>query len=123
MMSARYIMMPGMSSECGVYDDNYVANNVGFITHADDTSDNQVVALEEIKGHFPSGTTFEDYWPAKGSIEPVASRHGVRRINTNVSMLMIFMPAFAGQRGKLDTEARRPAQDANPFSGGRINVY
>jgi hypothetical protein len=39
--------------------------------------DYQVVALEEIKGHFPSGTTFEDYWPAKGSIEPVASRHGV----------------------------------------------
>jgi hypothetical protein len=37
----------------------------------------KVVALEEIKGHFPSGTTFEDYWPAKGSIEPVASRHGV----------------------------------------------
>lgn len=31
----------------------------------------RVVALEEIKGHFPSGTTFEDYWPAKGSIEPV----------------------------------------------------
>merc|ERR1719195_361600 len=31
----------------------------------------KVVALEEIKGHFPSGTTFEDYWPAKGSIEPV----------------------------------------------------
>ena len=30
----------------------------------------RVVALEEIKGHFPSGTTFEDYWPAKGSIEP-----------------------------------------------------
>merc|ERR1719232_2482822 len=31
----------------------------------------RVAALEEIKGHFPSGTTFEDYWPAKGSIEPV----------------------------------------------------
>ena len=31
----------------------------------------RVVALEEIKGHFPQGTTFEDYWPAKGSIEPV----------------------------------------------------
>ena len=31
----------------------------------------RVVALEEIKGHFPSGATFEDYWPAKGSIEPV----------------------------------------------------
>lgn len=31
----------------------------------------RVVALEEIKGHFPPGTTFEDYWPAKGSIEPV----------------------------------------------------
>jgi hypothetical protein len=29
------------------------------------------VALEEIKQHFPQGTTFEDYWPAKGSIEPV----------------------------------------------------
>merc|ERR1719411_105318 len=28
-----------------------------------------VVALEEVKGHFPAGTTFEDYWPAKGSIE------------------------------------------------------
>jgi len=37
----------------------------------------KVVALDEIKGHFPSGTTFEDYWPAKGSIEPVQSRHGV----------------------------------------------
>merc|ERR550532_244305 len=31
----------------------------------------RVVALDEIRGHFPSGTTFEDYWPAKGSIEPV----------------------------------------------------
>ncbi len=31
----------------------------------------RVVALEEIKGHFPPGTTFEDYWPAKGSIEPI----------------------------------------------------
>lgn len=37
----------------------------------------QVVALDEIKGHFPQGTTFEDYWPAKGSIEPVSSRSGV----------------------------------------------
>ncbi|TRY67524.1 hypothetical protein TCAL_04360 [Tigriopus californicus] len=34
----------------------------------------RVVALEEIKGHFPHGTTFEDYWPAKGSIEPVNSQ-------------------------------------------------
>ena len=32
-----------------------------------------VVALEEIKGHFPSGTTFEDYWPAKGSIEALSN--------------------------------------------------
>ena len=31
----------------------------------------RVVALDEIKQHFPQGTTFEDYWPAKGSIEPV----------------------------------------------------
>ena len=31
----------------------------------------RVVALDEIRGHFPQGTTFEDYWPAKGSIEPV----------------------------------------------------
>lgn len=38
----------------------------------------KVVGLEEIKGHFPAGTTFEDYWPAKGSIEPVGpSRMGV----------------------------------------------
>jgi len=37
----------------------------------------KVVALDEIKGHFPAGTTFEDYWPAKGSIEAVPnSRHG-----------------------------------------------
>ena len=34
----------------------------------------KVVALDEIKGQ---GTTFEDYWPAKGSIEPVSSRSGV----------------------------------------------
>ena len=33
--------------------------------------------MDEIKGHFPQGTTFEDYWPAKGSIEPVSSRSGV----------------------------------------------
>jgi hypothetical protein len=25
----------------------------------------KVVALEEIKGHFPQGTSFEDYWPDK----------------------------------------------------------
>merc|ERR1719367_1735237 len=31
----------------------------------------RVVALDEIRGHFPQGTTFEDYWPAKGSIELV----------------------------------------------------
>lgn len=34
----------------------------------------RVVALDEIKGHFPPGTTFEDYWPAKGSIEPVMAQ-------------------------------------------------
>jgi len=37
----------------------------------------KVVALNEIKGHFPPDTTFEDYWPAKGSIEAQNSRHGV----------------------------------------------
>jgi len=34
----------------------------------------KVVALDEIKGHFPAGTKFEDYWPAKGSIGPVSSQ-------------------------------------------------
>jgi len=43
----------------------------------------KVVALDEIKGHFPQGTTFEDYWPAKGSIEPVSSRSGVTGGNWN----------------------------------------
>jgi len=38
----------------------------------------KVVGLDEIKGHFPTGTTFEDYWPAKGSIEPVSARLGVQ---------------------------------------------
>merc|ERR1719342_1752232 len=33
----------------------------------------RVVALDEIQGHFPAGTTFEDYWPAKGSIEALPS--------------------------------------------------
>jgi len=37
----------------------------------------RVVALDEIRGHFPQGTTFEDYWPAKGSIEPVHSQQRV----------------------------------------------
>merc|ERR1719342_941191 len=32
-----------------------------------------VVSLDEVKGHFPGGTTFEDYWPAKGSIEALPS--------------------------------------------------
>merc|ERR1719319_144744 len=41
----------------------------------------KVVALNEIKGHFPAGTTFEDYWPAKGSIEPFTPRHGVNAGN------------------------------------------
>jgi hypothetical protein len=34
----------------------------------------KVVALEEIKQHFPSGTLFEDYWPFKGSIGAASSQ-------------------------------------------------
>jgi len=34
----------------------------------------KVVALEEIKQHFPAGTLFEDYWPLKGSIGPAYQR-------------------------------------------------
>merc|ERR1719412_1572955 len=37
----------------------------------------RVVALEEIRGYFPTETIFEDYWPAKGSIEPVSYTHPV----------------------------------------------
>ena len=37
----------------------------------------KVVALDEITGLFPNDTTFEEYWPSEGSIEPVQSRHGV----------------------------------------------
>ena len=31
----------------------------------------KVVAVEEIRGYFPSETIFEDYWPVKGSLEAV----------------------------------------------------
>jgi hypothetical protein len=34
----------------------------------------KVVALDEIKSHFPQGTTFEDYWPANHSLEPAKVR-------------------------------------------------
>ena len=54
-----------------------------------------MVALEEIKGHFPSGTTFEDYWPAKGSIEPVASRL------VSIFLNMISPRRFLGQLWEL----------------------
>jgi len=37
----------------------------------------KVVALNEITRFFPNDTTFEEYWPSEGSIEPVQSRHGV----------------------------------------------
>ena len=28
----------------------------------------KVVPYEEIKGHFPPGTTFDEYWPVKSSL-------------------------------------------------------
>jgi len=34
----------------------------------------KVVALDEIKQHFPSGTQFEDYWPKQGSIIATSSQ-------------------------------------------------
>ena len=54
-----------------------ITNHLKFRSELFNNDICKVVALDEIKGHFPQGTTFEDYWPAKGSIEPVSSRSGV----------------------------------------------
>ena len=43
----------------------------------------QVVALKDIKGLFPSGTTFEDYWPAKCSLEPIKNRPGAQQLSSS----------------------------------------
>ena len=42
-----------------------------------------VVALKDIKGLFPSGTTFEDYWPAKSSLEPIKNRPGAQQLSSS----------------------------------------
>merc|ERR1719266_634580 len=68
----------------------------------------RVVALEEIKGHFPSGTTFEDYWPAKGSIEPVQHTQRVSAGNWTQKPVSVVpqqqqAPPPAHQRGAQQT--------------------
>ena len=96
----------------------------------------QVVALEEIKGHFPSGTTFEDYWPAKGSIEPVASRFVELALVWISFSRWDFIPPFENfllphlfssqawcERGQLDPEASRAAQDPDTHPGERCLDY
>jgi len=55
----------------------------------------RVVALDEIRGHFPAGTTFEDYWPAKGSIEPVNSAQRVSAGNWTQKPAASAAPATA----------------------------
>ena len=53
----------------------------------------KVVALDEIKLHYPQGTTFEDYWPPQGSIEPVhIQRAPARSWNQNPASSTITAP-------------------------------
>jgi hypothetical protein len=69
----------------------------------------RVVALEEIKGHFPSGTTFEDYWPAKGSIEPV--QHTQRVSAGNWTQKPVSVVPQNNQQGQ---QPPPPAHQARP---------
>ena len=64
----------------------------------------RVVALDEIRGHFPQGTTFEDYWPAKGSIEPVPTQQRVSAGNWTQK------PSTSGP----STAPSQPAATTNP---------
>ena len=63
----------------------------------------RVVALDEIRGHFPQGTTFEDYWPAKGSIEPVNHAQRVSAGNWTQK------PAAAAPNASQQTQSSTPS--------------
>ena len=47
----------------------------------------RVVALDDIKEFFPSGTTFEDYWPAKSSLEllPKKTRQTAQQLSSSAA--------------------------------------
>jgi len=75
----------------------------------------RVVALEEIRGHFPQGTTFEDYWPAKGSIEPVNSQQRVSAGNwTQRPAPSAAAPATANSSSVQSAPAVNQAQRQQP---------
>jgi len=84
----------------------------------------KVVALDDIKGNFPSEITFEDYWPAKGSIEPVSSRrpgvsagnwtqkpagHTSKSIQSSTQIQGLPLPSIS-QLSALNAAYRQPQQ-------------
>jgi len=52
----------------------------------------KIVNLEEIKSHFSEETTYEDYWPAKGGIEPLPVKNA--RSKTFQSQTWTHKPAL-----------------------------
>jgi len=81
----------------------------------------RVVALEEIKGHFPSGTTFEDYWPAKGSIEPVHHSQRVSAGNWTQKPVSVVPQNHANSGHVVPSAQNNSAQPPPPAAHSRPN--
>jgi hypothetical protein len=76
----------------------------------------RVVALDEIRGHFPQGTTFEDYWPAKGSIEPVNHAQRVSAGNWTQK------PATAAPNTSQSAQSSTPARQSSTQSQAAVHA-
>merc|ERR1712156_1062291 len=81
----------------------------------------RVVALDEIKGHFPSGTTFEDYWPAKGSIEPVNHSQRVSAGNWTQKPVSVVPQNHANSGHVVPSAQNNSAQPPPPAAHSRPN--
>ena len=81
----------------------------------------RVVALDEIKGHFPSGTTFEDYWPAKGSIEPVHHSQRVSAGNWTQKPVSVVPQNHANSGHVVPSAQNNSAQPPPPAAHSRPN--
>merc|ERR1712223_544067 len=81
----------------------------------------RVVALDEIKGHFPSGTTFEDYWPAKGSIEPVHHSQRVSAGNWTQKPVSVVPQNHANSGHVVPSAQNNSTQPPPPAAHSRPN--
>lgn len=81
----------------------------------------RVVALEDIKGLFPSGTTFEDYWPAKCSLEPMKNRPAQQLSSSSTTGNWIQKPVSAQQQQQPSIPFNQRKEKSAPVSNTKNN--